>query len=225
MHTHTHTIHVPLAYPALVNIRDPDSLFEILCLTNDHLNGGLVLRTHAQQTLTARKLGAISSSGRLLPETTAAASQPPGPEEVFRCLLVSRPSLVIFSPFIGAYLVRGKSASLECTGASAMAQEAFHLRRLPNATCQLLLAQPTGSVGCFVDLNRLPNLSSVGSTLFSQFGRSVTATLWNVPSPVSSAVVFVISSIGPLTWYIPNVSPASPMRRAIISKRVITYQK
>ncbi|VEL09722.1 unnamed protein product [Protopolystoma xenopodis] len=28
--------------------------------------------------------------------------------------------------------------------------------------------------------------------------------MWNVPSPVSSAILFVISSIGPLTWYIPK---------------------
>ncbi|VEL40041.1 unnamed protein product [Protopolystoma xenopodis] len=39
----------------------------------------------------------------------------------------------------------------------------------------------------------------LGSSLFSQLDRGVRETLWNVPSPVSSAIVFVISCLGPLT--------------------------
>ncbi|VEL09973.1 unnamed protein product [Protopolystoma xenopodis] len=42
----------------------------------------------------------------------------------------------------------------------------------------------------------------VGSTLLSQLGRSVMETLCNAPSPVSSAIIFVISSIGPLAGYV-----------------------
>ncbi|VEL33165.1 unnamed protein product [Protopolystoma xenopodis] len=47
-------------------------------------------------------------------------------------------------------------------------------------------------------------LYSVGSTLFSQLGRSVRVTVSNVPSPVSSATIFEIASIRPLAGYIPK---------------------
>ncbi|VEL34548.1 unnamed protein product [Protopolystoma xenopodis] len=56
-----------------------------------------------------------------------------------------------------------------------------------------------------------------GSTLFSQLGRSVSETLWNVPSLVFPTIVFVISSIGPLTGYIHKHFAGIVTRGVIVS--------
>ncbi|VEL21359.1 unnamed protein product [Protopolystoma xenopodis] len=53
------------------------------------------------------------------------------------------------------------------------------------------------SVSLKLPSSKLLSLPSFGSTLFSQLGRSVRETFWNVPS-----LVFVISSIGHLAGYI-----------------------
>ncbi|VEL12348.1 unnamed protein product [Protopolystoma xenopodis] len=57
-----------------------------------------------------------------------------------------------------------------------------------------------------------------------QLDRSVKETLLNVTSPVSSAIVFAISSIGPLTWYIPKRFAGTISERRHPKHRVTTNQ-
>ncbi|VEL38065.1 unnamed protein product [Protopolystoma xenopodis] len=70
-------------------------------------------------------------------------------------------------------------------------------------------------VGYFADWQH--GKDSVGSTLLSRLGPSVRQTLWNVASPVASAIVLLISSFGPFTGTFPNGSLASSVRGAIVS--------
>ncbi|CAH8588175.1 unnamed protein product [Heterobilharzia americana] len=107
---------------------DQDSLFEMLTLNkpSDKRLRQLVFRTNTPsdsgvgQSLTARKLGAVSSSGRPVDET-----QSPSPEELFNIVLTNRTSIVFLSQLTGGFLVRGKQNILDSNG---VAYEPFYIR-------------------------------------------------------------------------------------------------
>ncbi|VEL17730.1 unnamed protein product [Protopolystoma xenopodis] len=75
-----------------------------------------------------------------------------------------------------------------------------------------------------VRTNNVCRLYSVATNLFSRLGRFVKETLWNAPSPMSSARIFVISSIGPLAGYIPKRFAAIVTERRHRKRRVTTCQ-
>ncbi|VDP74928.1 unnamed protein product [Echinostoma caproni] len=115
-------------------IGDKDSLFEILTLADDNNTGQgqVVLRSNTPdgsgQSLSARKLGAISCSGRAVSETESPAST-----DVFRLLLVNRPSIVFLSMLTGGFISRGKQTALDCSGTT---YEPFILRATKRSTYQ-----------------------------------------------------------------------------------------
>lgn len=112
---------------------DKDSLFEILTLSDDNNSGQgqVVLRSNTAdggQSLSARKLGAISSSGRAVSEVEQPAST-----DLFRLLLVNRPSIVFLSVLTGGFISRGKQTSLDCSNTT---YEPFFLRQTKQNTYQ-----------------------------------------------------------------------------------------
>nr|CAH8863228.1 unnamed protein product [Trichobilharzia regenti]CAH8863230.1 unnamed protein product [Trichobilharzia regenti]CAH8863232.1 unnamed protein product [Trichobilharzia regenti] len=109
---------------------DQDSLFELLTVNkpSDKRLRQLVFRSNPGsgkttadgQSLTARKLGAVSTSGRPVDE-----SQPPSTDELFNIVLTNRTSIVFLSQLTGGFLVRGKQNILDSNG---VAFEPFYLR-------------------------------------------------------------------------------------------------
>ncbi|VDQ10626.1 unnamed protein product [Trichobilharzia regenti] len=83
-------------------------------------NPGSGKTTADGQSLTARKLGAVSTSGRPVDE-----SQPPSTDELFNIVLTNRTSIVFLSQLTGGFLVRGKQNILDSNG---VAFEPFYLR-------------------------------------------------------------------------------------------------
>ncbi|KAF7260759.1 hypothetical protein EG68_01418 [Paragonimus skrjabini miyazakii] len=117
---------------------DANSLFEILTLSDEANTGRghVVLRSNSAaagggggQSLSAKKLGAISTSGRPVCER-----QPPAETDLFRLLLVNRPSIALLSMLTGGFVSRGKQTTLDC---STVVYERFHLRLTANRTFQL----------------------------------------------------------------------------------------
>lgn len=121
---------------------DKESLFEILTLT-DEANSGrglVVLRSNSAgggQTLSARKLGAISSSGRPVSE-----SDDPTSTDLFRIILVNRPSIAFLSVLTGGFVSRGKQATLDC---SSVSYDRFELGLTKEHTYQFFLRDQHGS--------------------------------------------------------------------------------
>ncbi|KAA0191968.1 Fascin [Fasciolopsis buskii] len=118
---------------------DKDSLFEILTLSDDNNSGQgqVVLRSNTAdggQSLSARKLGAISSSGRAVSEVEQPAST-----DLFRLLLVNRPSIVFLSVLTGGFISRGKQTSLDCSNTT---YEPFFLRQTKQNTYQFFARGP-----------------------------------------------------------------------------------
>ncbi|CAL8072669.1 unnamed protein product [Calicophoron daubneyi] len=114
---------------------DKDSLFEILTLSDQNSGadqGRVVLRTNTPdggQSLSARKLGAISSSDHTVSET-----EPPAPGDVFRLKLINRPSLAFLSMLTNGFISAGRQNTLDC---SSVSFERFDLRLTQNDTYQL----------------------------------------------------------------------------------------
>ncbi|TPP58388.1 putative Fascin [Fasciola gigantica] len=118
---------------------DKDSLFEILTLTDDNNTGQgqVVLRSNTVdggQSLSARKLGAISASGRAVSEVEQPAST-----DVFRLLLVNRPSVVFLSVLTGGFISRGKQTLLDCSNTN---YEPFIMRQTKQNTYQFFARGP-----------------------------------------------------------------------------------
>lgn len=94
---------------------DSDSHFELLTLKKQNEECGhrsLLFRTRsAEQSLTARKLGAVSTSGRKVE-----INQDPCVEDLFRFILVNKPSIVFLSALTGGFLTRGKQNSMDSNG-------------------------------------------------------------------------------------------------------------
>ncbi|VDP36040.1 unnamed protein product [Schistosoma curassoni] len=102
---------------------DQESLFEMLTVNkvNDKQIRQIVFRSNdGEQSLTARKLGAVSTSGRLIDET-----QLPSSDELFNIILTNRTSIVFLSSLTGGFLVRGKQNILDSNG---VAYEPFYIR-------------------------------------------------------------------------------------------------
>ncbi|KER21277.1 hypothetical protein T265_15128, partial [Opisthorchis viverrini] len=111
---------------------DKCSLFEILTLSDDAGRGHVVLKANTPgsgQSLSARKLGAISSSGRTVCEV-----QSPAETDLFRVILVNRPSIALVSLLTGGFVSRGKQTTLDC---SSVTYERFLLQLTKNNTYQL----------------------------------------------------------------------------------------
>lgn len=88
---------------------------------NDKQIRQIVFRSNdGEQSLTARKLGAVSTSGRLIDET-----QLPSSDELFNIILTNRTSIVFLSSLTGGFLVRGKQNILDSNG---VAYEPFYIR-------------------------------------------------------------------------------------------------
>ncbi|KAK4468592.1 hypothetical protein MN116_007784 [Schistosoma mekongi] len=100
---------------------DQESLFEMLTVNkiSDKRIRQVVFRSNSGQSLTARKLGAVSTSGRLIDE-----SQSPSPDELFNMVLTNRTSIVFLSSLTGGFLVRGKQNILDSNG---VAYEPFYI--------------------------------------------------------------------------------------------------
>ncbi|CAH8619393.1 Fascin [Schistosoma haematobium] len=130
---------------------DQESLFEMLTVNkvNDKQIRQIVFRSNDEQSLTARKLGAVSTSGRLIDET-----QLPSPDELFNIILTNRTSIVFLSSLTGGFLVRGKQNILDSNG---VAYEPFYIRvtkrhtykffaRNPNSTYSIWAASLDGTL-------------------------------------------------------------------------------
>ncbi|CAI2732236.1 unnamed protein product [Schistosoma spindalis] len=131
---------------------DQESLFEILTVNkvNDKQIRQIVFRSNdGEQSLTARKLGAVSTSGRLIDET-----QLPSSDELFNIILTNRTSIVFLSSLTGGFLVRGKQNILDSNG---VAYEPFYIRvtkrhtykffaRNPNSTYSIWAASLDGTL-------------------------------------------------------------------------------
>ncbi|CAH8625808.1 unnamed protein product [Schistosoma rodhaini] len=131
---------------------DRESLFEMLTVNkiNDKQIRQIVFRSNdGKQSLTARKLGAVSTSGRLIDET-----QLPSSDELFNIILTNRTSIVFLSSLTGGFLVRGKQNILDSNG---VAYEPFYIRvtkrhtykffaRNPNSTYSIWAASLDGTL-------------------------------------------------------------------------------
>ncbi|CAH8604439.1 unnamed protein product [Schistosoma guineensis] len=131
---------------------DQESLFEMLTVNkvNDKQIRQIVFRSNdGEQSLTARKLGAVSTSGRLIDET-----QLPSSDELFNIILTNRTSIVFLSSLTGGFLVRGKQNILDSNG---VAYEPFYIRvtkrhtykffaRNPNSTYSIWAASLDGTL-------------------------------------------------------------------------------
>ncbi|CAH8541441.1 unnamed protein product [Schistosoma turkestanicum] len=131
---------------------DQESLFEILTMNkiNDKPLCPIVFRSNNDgQSLTARKLGALSTSGRLIDET-----QSPSSDELFNIVLTNRKSIVFLSSLTSGFLVRGKQNILDSNGVT---YEPFYVQitkrhtykffsRNPNSTYSILTANLDGSL-------------------------------------------------------------------------------
>lgn len=138
--------HMPASSPVKITAsdKDKDRQFEILALANDGSGstqyGQVVLRTNSQvggQSLSARKLGAVWSSGRAVNETEA-----PPETDIFRLILVNRPSIVFRSMFTGGFVSRGKQSQLDCL---SLAYERVELKLTRNYTYQLFMCDQNSS--------------------------------------------------------------------------------